>query len=225
MVLVHTEEDDIKTSMLVTVLGAGESTTISANLISVMSIDSNDPWIVHAIVEITPSLTPPPTPVPTPFPTQNPTTGTPTSPPTPPPTPNPTSTTTPPPIPSPTASNPPTPRPSTSAPLPTSKPTKNEDDADDDEDDVCENKSGWKFVKKNGKKKGCKWFANRKQRCNKKVGELQNCPVTCSVCVKSGVRVCENRNLKRKVCKSVDCCTWDNASKSCKSDVGTAMCL
>ena len=89
----------------------------------------------------------------------------------------------------------------------------------------CVKTPGWKFVKKNGKEKGCKWFAKKKQRCNKKPGEMENCPKLCNVCENSGVQLCEDRELRKKICKSVSCCTWDRDSKSCKSNVGQSKCF
>jgi hypothetical protein len=97
-------------------------------------------------------------------------------------------------------------------------------DDDGNDDDTCQNTQGWKFVKKNGKRKGCNWFSKKKwKRCNKLVGGLENCPLSCNVCDKTGVQICENRNLKQSVCESVSCCQWNGAS--CSSAVGTSTCF
>ena len=92
-------------------------------------------------------------------------------------------------------------------------------------EDDCQNTVGWKFTLKNGKKKGCKWFGNKNtwKRCKNKVGALENCPESCNVCAKTGVQVCEKRNLKQSVCNSVSCCEWNGTS--CKSAVGSGKCF
>ena len=91
-------------------------------------------------------------------------------------------------------------------------------------EDDCQNTAGWKFIKKNGKKKGCKWFGNKRwKRCNNLAGGLENCPVSCNACDKTGIQLCEKRNLKRKVCESVSCCVWTGTS--CASAVGTDKCF
>ena len=220
-VLVHTKERDASDpsgdSKMVAILAPGESTTVFGNLISYLNAESN-----HALVQIggpeapsaspskpppSPQPTPPPTPAPvppTPPPTSSPTTSSPTSSPTTlskSPTQSPAST--------------PSSSPTTWSKSPTQAPTST----------LCENTPGWKFVKKNGKEKGCNWFAKKKQRCNKKSGGMENCPESCNVCEKSGVQLCENRELRKKVCKSVSCCTWDRDSKSCKSNVGQSKCF
>jgi len=196
-------------STLVAILAPGESTTVYDNFISYLNAESN-----HAVVRIGAEPTPSPTSSPTKNPTSSPTTWSksPTSSPTTSPTTwskGPTSSPT-------TWSKSPTSSPTTWSKSPTQAPTSSQ----------CVNTPGWKFIKKkNGQEKGCKWFKKRKQRCNKKAGGMENCPESCNVCEKSGVQVCENRELRKKICKSVSCCTWDKDSKSCKSNVGQSKCF
>ena len=91
-------------------------------------------------------------------------------------------------------------------------------------DNECSNTQGWKYVKPNGKKKGCFWISKRWwKRCNKLVGVLENCPESCNACDKTGYQICEEINLKQSVCESVSCCEWDGTS--CKSSVGTSKCF
>jgi len=82
----------------------------------------------------------------------------------------------------------------------------------------CSDDPLWKMGKKD---KECPWFGKKKtwKRCKKKPGALSNCPESCEVCNATGVEVCETRNLKKNACNAVECCIWENSSKTCKSNV------
>ena len=109
--------------------------------------------------------------------------------------------------------------------------TTNDDDDDDDyydddDDSTCVDSTTWSRSVK-GKVRKCPWFSkgNPFKRC-KKPGAIQNCPQSCNVCNKTGVQVCQGgRNLKRKACQKITCCTWNSSSRTCESNVGTQQCF
>ena len=37
----------------------------------------------------------------------------------------------------------------------------------------------------------------------------RNCLSSCTVCGKTGIEVCEGRNLKKNACNKIDCCIWN----------------
>jgi len=73
------------------------------------------------------------------------------------------------------------------------------------------------------KGKGCSWFEKSpRNRCKKK-GAIENCPSACSVCDKNGEKVCETKNLTKKVCESISCCKWNDGQ--CWSSIGRDVCF
>ena len=110
----------------------------------------------------------------------------------------------------------PTPPPTTAPnPNPTPPPTPDNDDGDYE----CADDLNWFWTNKKGtKQKNCNWFGKRKNRCYKKPGAIENCPVSCKVCTKSDEEICTNNKMTKKACKALgEICKWSRfANPKCQ---------